>query len=52
MRVLAFAISEKPLVSDTLPDDLIIVGFVGIRDDVRPEARQAIKKFKMLGFKL
>ena len=49
MRVLAFAISEKPLVSDTLPDDLIIVGFVGIRDDVRPEARQAIKEVQNAG---
>lgn len=49
MRVLAFAVSEKPLTLDTLPDDLVIVGFVGIRDDVRPEARQAIKEVQNAG---
>ncbi|MGL5417483.1 MAG: calcium-translocating P-type ATPase, PMCA-type [Clostridium sp.] len=49
MRVLSFAYSEKPLVEDTLPDDLVIVGFVGIRDDVRPEAREAIKEVQNAG---
>ena len=44
MRVLSFAYSQSELVEDTLPDDLVIVGFVGIRDDVRPEARDAIKE--------
>ena len=44
MRVLSFAYSQSELVEDTLPDDLVIVGFVGIRDDVRPEAKQAIKE--------
>ncbi len=42
MRVLSFAYSNSPLVEDVLPTDLVIIGFVGIRDDVRPEARQAI----------
>lgn len=49
MRVLAFAYSEGKLVENTLPDDLVIVGFVGIRDDVRPEAKQAIEEVKNAG---
>jgi len=42
MRVLSFGYSMKPLVENELPDDLVIIGFVGIRDDVRPEAKQVI----------
>ncbi|MFR7993437.1 MAG: calcium-translocating P-type ATPase, PMCA-type [Clostridium sp.] len=49
MRVLSFAYSESELIEDTLPDDLIMVGFVGIRDDVRPEAKQAIKEVQNAG---
>ena len=49
MRVLSFAYSESKLTKDTLPEDLIIIGFVGIRDDVRPEARDAIKEVQNAG---
>ena len=49
MRVLSFAYSEIELIEDTLPDDLVMVGFVGIRDDVRPEAKQAIKEVQNAG---
>ncbi|MGL4453058.1 MAG: calcium-translocating P-type ATPase, PMCA-type [Sarcina sp.] len=49
MRVLAFAYCDENLVENTLPDDLIIVGFVGIRDDVRPEAKQAIEEVQNAG---
>ena len=49
MRVLSFAYSQSELVEYTLPDDLVIVGFVGIRDDVRPEAKQAIKEVQNAG---
>lgn len=49
MRVLSFAYSESELIEDTLPDDLVMVGFVGIRDDVRPEAKQAIKEVQNSG---
>lgn len=49
MRVLSFAYSQSELVEDTLPDDLVIVGFVGIRDDVRSEAKQAIKEVQNAG---
>lgn len=49
MRVLSFAYSESELIEDTLSDDLVMVGFVGIRDDVRPEAKQAIKEVQNAG---
>lgn len=49
IRVLALGYSESKLVENTLPNDLIIVGFVGIRDEVRPEARRAIKEVMNAG---
>ena len=49
MRVLSFAYSNSPLVEDTLPTDLVIIGFVGIRDDVRPEACHAIGEVQQAG---
>ena len=49
MRVLSFAYSESELIEGTLPDDLVMVGFVGIRDDVRLEAKQAIKEVQNAG---
>ncbi|WP_343009800.1 cation-translocating P-type ATPase [Clostridium celatum] len=49
MRVLSFAYSESELVEDKLPEDLVIVGFVGIRDDVRVEAKQAIEEVQNAG---
>ncbi|EGT3616763.1 cation-transporting P-type ATPase [Clostridium perfringens] len=52
MRVLAFAYSEGKLTEDVLPDDLVIVGFVGIRDDVRIEAKQAIKEVRNAGIQV
>ncbi|MBY0754294.1 calcium-translocating P-type ATPase, PMCA-type [Clostridium sardiniense] len=52
MRVLAFACSDSELVSDELPNDLVIVGFVGIRDDVRPEAKIAIKEVQNAGIQV
>ncbi|MCI6552461.1 MAG: calcium-translocating P-type ATPase, PMCA-type [Lachnospiraceae bacterium] len=42
MRVLAFGYSEKAMTENTINDDVVIIGLVGIRDDVRPEAREAI----------
>ena len=49
MRVLSFAYSESALIEDTLPEDLVIIGFVGIRDDVRPEAKKAIEEVQNAG---
>ena len=52
MRVLAFAYSDSKLVENTLPEDLIIVGFVGIRDDVREEAKEAISEVQKAGIQV
>lgn len=49
MRVLSFAYSESALIEDTLPEDLVIIGFVGIRDAVRPEAKKAIEEVQNAG---
>lgn len=52
MRVLAFGYSEKELVEDTIHDDLVIVGFVAIRDDIRPEAKTAIAEVQGAGIQV
>lgn len=52
MRVLAFGYSEKPMTESTLHDDTVIVGFVAIRDDVRPEARDAINEVQKAGIQV
>ncbi|MDD5935640.1 MAG: calcium-translocating P-type ATPase, PMCA-type [Clostridiales bacterium] len=44
MRVLAFGYSEKPFKESEVNDDIVIIGLVGIRDDVRPEAKEAIQE--------
>lgn len=52
MRVLAFGYSEKELTEDTINDDCVIIGFVGIRDDVRPEAIEAIAEVQGAGIQV
>jgi calcium-translocating P-type ATPase len=52
MRVLAFGYSSKELVEDTINDDIVITGLVGIRDDVRPDAKEAISKIQGAGVQL
>ena len=52
MRVLAFGYSEKPLVENAINDDIVIIGLVGIRDDVRPEARDAIHQVQEAGIQV
>lgn len=49
MRLLAFGYSEKELVEDAINDDLVLIGLVAIRDDVRPEAVEAIKECHRAG---
>lgn len=44
MRVLAFGYSNSPMIENTINDDVVLIGFVAIRDDVRPEAKMAIKE--------
>ena len=50
IRVLAFATSDSVISDGNLPeDDWTLVGFVGIRDEVRPESIKAIKEAKRAG---
>ena len=50
IRVLAFATSESVIRDGNLPEDAwTLVGFVGIRDEVRPESIQAIREVKRAG---
>ena len=52
MRVLSFGYSEKDLVENSINDDLVIIGLVGIRDDVRPEAKEAIQEVQNAGIQV
>lgn len=52
MRVLAFGYSNHKLIEDKINDDVVIVGLVAIRDDVRPEAKEAIKEVKEAGIQV
>ena len=52
MRVLAFGYSESKLIESTINDDVVLTGLVAIRDDVRPDAKQAIKKIQKAGIQL
>lgn len=52
MRVLAFGYSNSKLTENTVNSDIIITGLVGIRDDVRDDAKEAIAKIKGAGVQL
>ena len=52
MRVLAFGYSEKDMVENSINDDIVIIGLVGIRDDVRPEAKGAIREVQGAGIQV
>lgn len=52
MRTLAFGYSAREMTPDTVNDDFILIGFVGIRDDVRPEARAAIEEVQKAGIQV
>lgn len=52
MRVLAFGYSDSPFKEDTINDDVVIIGLVAIRDDVRPEAKEAIKEVQDAGIQV
>ena len=52
IRVLAFGYSEENLVNDKIHGDITIIGLVGIRDDVRPEAKTAIKEVQDAGIQV
>lgn len=42
IRILALAIKEEDTEDDNLPEQMIFIGAIGIRDDVRPESVMAI----------
>lgn len=52
MRVLSFGYSEKPMVENEINDDVVIIGLVGIRDDVRVEAKEAIHEVQEAGIQV
>ena len=52
MRVLAFGYSEKKLVENEINEDIVLIGLVGIRDEVRDDAKQAIKEITDAGVQL
>ena len=52
MRVLCFGYSESAMVESKINEDIVIVGLVGIRDDVRPEAKEAIEEVQGAGIQV
>lgn len=52
MRVLCFGYSEKALTNNEINDDIVIIGLVGIRDDVRVEAKEAIDEVQKAGIQV
>lgn len=52
MRVLAFGYSERDLAENRINDDIVIIGLVGIRDDVRAEAKDAIRQVQNAGIQV
>ena len=52
MRVLAFGYSNSSMTENAINDDVVLIGFVAIRDDVRPEAKMAIKEVMDAGIQV
>ena len=52
MRVLAFGYSQQEMKENVIQPDTVIIGFVAIRDDVRPEARDAIVDVQRAGIQV
>ena len=52
MRVLAFGYSESAMTESVINDDVVIIGLVGIRDDVRQEAKEAINEVQRAGIQV
>ncbi len=49
MRMLCLAVSETPVTESGGFADLILVGLAGIRDEIRPEARAAVRQVRGAG---
>ena len=52
MRVLAFGYSERDLTENQVNDDIVVIGLVAIRDDVRAEAKDAIAEVQKAGIQV
>lgn len=52
MRVLAFGYSSRELVESRINEDVVLIGLVAIRDDVRPEAKDAIREVQEAGIQV
>ncbi len=52
IRVLAFAVSEQKAEEGRLPEKMTLVGLIGVRDEVRREARDAIAEVKRAGIQV
>lgn len=52
MRVLAFGYSEQDMVKNQINDDIVLIGIVGIRDEVRSEAKAAIAEVQEAGIQV
>ncbi len=52
MRVLAFGYSNSTLTENRINEDVVLIGLVAIRDDVRPEAKEAIAEVQRAGIQV
>ena len=52
MRVLAFGYSPSEMTENAINADTVLIGLVGIRDDVRPEAQEAIAEVQKAGIQV
>ncbi len=52
MRILAFGYAEGTMTENKIQEGTTIIGFFGIRDDVRPEAREAIAAVQNAGIQV
>lgn len=52
IRVLILATTDEIVTEESLPSDYTLVGILAIRDDVRPEAVEAIHDVQQAVFKL
>ncbi len=52
MRLLAIAIAEGKIKNDKIPDNMTLLGIAVIRDDIRPEAKLAIKEVMDAGIQV
>lgn len=49
VRVIVLAVSKEPVTEKGQFSDLILIGLVGIRDEIRPEARSAVRRVLSAG---